>query len=185
LFAVGISSSNGLVSFAWWQITKTLALLGRKISLEFVILCLLANKCHAATTETNADWQTTDSKSARTDRTRTVSTEGLLALIQNSSQPLTPVYRTNLCLLLAAGANLEEKDADRRTSLILAVVRGDIDTVRLLVEAGANIKARDRFHKTALFYATDAGRRDIVDYLASNGDLQSPTPRERKERNRR
>ena len=87
--------------------------------------------------------------------------------------------------MIATGANLEGKDADKRTALTHAVLHGDLETVRVLVQAGANVKARDRFYKTPLLYATDAGRRDIVDYLASNGDLQSPTPLERKERQRR
>jgi len=87
--------------------------------------------------------------------------------------------------MIAAGAKLEEKDPDNRTALTHAVLHGDLETVRVLVQAGGYVKARDRFHKTPLLYAADTGRRDIVDYLASNGDLQSPTPLERKERQRR
>jgi ankyrin repeat protein len=73
-------------------------------------------------------------------------------------------------------------DSDQRTPLIHAARLADLDTVRLLVEAEACVTTRDRFHKSALFYAVEANRRDIVLYLAANGDLLSPTVKERKAR---
>ncbi len=117
--------------------------------------------------------------------TNGTNTPAALTFLEQNHGILTATQRTNLLQQIAAGTNLEKKDSDGRTALTHAVLRGDLETVRVLVEAGANVKARDRFHKTPLLYAVEAGRRDIVDFLASNGDLQSPTPRERKERQRR
>jgi ankyrin repeat protein len=153
--------------------------------LTLAFSCLLATVALAELAQTNAEPVTLNGEGVLTKGSVAIPDAGLLALFQKSFEPLPPGLRTNLSLKISAGANLEEKDTDRRTALTLAVMRGDFETVKLLVQAGANVKARDRFHKTPLFYATDAGRRDIVDYLASNGDLQSPTPQERKERNRR
>jgi hypothetical protein len=153
--------------------------------LVLISSCLLTNPALAQTAQTNAEPVTLNGESVQSKSPAANPDAGVLALLQKSSSALTPAERTSLNLIIATGANLEEKDMNRRTALTLAVMRGDFETVKMLVQAGANVKARDRFHKTPLFYATDAGRRDIVDYLASNGDLQSPTPQERKERNRR
>ena len=46
--------------------------------------------------------------------------------------------------LLKAGAELEAKDRDGRTALMLAAQYGRTDTVRLLLARGANAGARDR-----------------------------------------
>jgi hypothetical protein len=46
--------------------------------------------------------------------------------------------------LLKAGADLEAKDKDGRTALMLAAQYGRADTVRLLLAKGANADARDR-----------------------------------------
>jgi len=149
---------------------------------NILFLSLLVNLGWYAAANANSSHPTDTAASIRTTPTNSI---GVLELLQKNSNALSPESRTNLCDLIASGANLEHKDADKRTALTLAVLLGDLRTVQILVQAGANVKARDRFHKTPLLYAVKAGRRDIVDYLASNGDLQSPTPQERKERQRR
>jgi ankyrin repeat protein len=147
-----------------------------------LFLFLLANVGRSEADDAGSSLPTNTPPSIHTAKTNS---NGVLELLQQNSNALTPEARAHLNKLVEAGANLEQKDADKRTALTLAVLLGDLETVQILVQAGANIKARDRFHKTPLLYAVKAGRRDIVDYLASNGDLQSPTPQERKERQRR
>jgi ankyrin repeat protein len=110
----------------------------------------------------------------------------MLQLMHVAKGPLSKAQYDCFAFLLSHGANPGATDADRRPPLIQAARAGDLKTVRLLVEVGqVYVKARDRFHKTALLYAAEARRRDIVDYLASNGDLQSRTVRERREHHRR
>ncbi len=106
----------------------------------------------------------------------------MLQLIHLAKGPLSKPQYDCFAFLLRHGENPGATDADRRPPLIQAARAGDLKTVRLLVEVGeVYVKARDRFHKTALLYAAEAHRRDIVDYLASNGDLQSRSVRERRE----
>lgn len=115
-------------------------------------------------------------------------TNGLtpLVLLTGATGPLSQAQYDCVAFLLAHGANTEAKDRNGRPPLIRAARAGDLRTVQLLVETGnAYVRTRDRFNMTALLYAAQAHRRDIVDYLASNGDIQSPSVRERKERGRR
>ena len=67
--------------------------------------------------------------------------------------------------LLAAGANVNEKDYIGRTALFHASCR-DEKLVEALVEAGINVNERDSRGKTALFYARNA---NIVEALVSAG----------------
>ena len=106
----------------------------------------------------------------------------LLELLRTAVAPLDSEHRQCIACLLERGAVVNSMDSDRRTPLIQAARLGDLETVRLLVEAQAYVKARDRFHKSALFYAVEGRRRDIILYLAANGDLLSPTVKERKTR---
>jgi hypothetical protein len=106
----------------------------------------------------------------------------LLELLRSATAPLDTEHRQCVACLFQHGAAVDPMDSNRRTPLIHAARLGDLDTVRLLVEAEACVTARDRFHKSALFYAVEANRRDIVLYLAANGDLLSPTVKERKAR---
>jgi ankyrin repeat protein len=109
----------------------------------------------------------------------------IVLLLKGTDKALSDRERRHVADLISDKVDLNATDKDKRTALIYAVRLGDLETTKLLVEAGAYVKIRDRWNKTALFYAVEAHRRDIVNYLASNGDLQSSTPQERKERGRR
>lgn len=51
----------------------------------------------------------------------------------------------------------DERDADGRTALTLAVLRNDAGAVKLLLDRGADRQARDRFGQTPQGYALAAG----------------------------
>ena len=59
-------------------------------------------------------------------------------------------------LFIGAGANIEARDEDQRTPLLLAVFREVIyrgrgtEVIKELIEASANIEATDKFGKTPL-----------------------------------
>ena len=62
--------------------------------------------------------------------------------------------------LLEAGADLEAKDRDGRTALILAAGNGHAETVRALLEKGANPSARDKAGRTAFDWAMFSSIRE-------------------------
>jgi ankyrin repeat protein len=73
-------------------------------------------------------------------------------------------------MLIANGANIEDRNNDGRTALILAAEKGYSDTVAMLIANGANINARDKLGRTALIWATVGGRSfDIVAMLILSG----------------
>jgi len=58
-------------------------------------------------------------------------------------------------LLIAAGADVNAKDEDGNTALMIATSRGHVRTVELLIEAGADVNAKDKNGRTALMIAVD------------------------------
>jgi demethylmenaquinone methyltransferase / 2-methoxy-6-polyprenyl-1,4-benzoquinol methylase len=70
---------------------------------------------------------------------------------------------------IANGANLNEI-VDRMTPLLWAILRGDIDAVRLLLERGADANARPNPNDSPLRSAEDDfGFKEIADLLRSHG----------------
>ena len=55
---------------------------------------------------------------------------------------------------IANGANVNTKNYERATPLMLAAKQKNIDMVRLLILRGADAKARDRYNKTLEDYAS-------------------------------
>ena len=53
--------------------------------------------------------------------------------------------------------------------LIMAIVNGNFEIVKLLVEHNAQVDYRDGFNSTALMYAAHKGSKEIVEYLLSKG----------------
>ena len=73
-------------------------------------------------------------------------------------------------LLIDMGANVNVKDNDGKTALMLASVRiGASGAVRLLMTNGANLDEKDKFGRTAIMYASKNGIRDCVGLLVANG----------------
>jgi ankyrin repeat protein len=73
-------------------------------------------------------------------------------------------------LLISRGAQLNARDKDGRTPLIIAVVAGNIDVAQVLLDAGANIEEVDSQHgATPLSWAICAGQVKTASFLLSKG----------------
>jgi len=76
--------------------------------------------------------------------------------------------------LLRQGADIEARDADGRSALLLATRAAAIDAARVLIEAGADVNARDRISDSPYLYAGAEGPLEILRLTLDNGaDLGS------------
>ncbi len=75
--------------------------------------------------------------------------------------------------LLAAGADVNVRDENGRTALMLASLGGHLKTVERLLDAGAHVDAKDGEGKTAQDLAGEKGQQEIAQVLGID-------PRERK-----
>jgi len=66
---------------------------------------------------------------------------------------------------LARGANVEARDAARRTALTLAVISDSVDVARVLVERGASPNALDANHDTPWLLTGETGSVAMVEVL--------------------
>lgn len=65
--------------------------------------------------------------------------------------------------------NLEERDENGRTPLLLATCANDIEAARRLIEAGADVNAKDNIHDTPFLYAGAEGRLEILRLTLAHG----------------
>jgi hypothetical protein len=72
-------------------------------------------------------------------------------------------------VLLDQGVAVDVRDEDGRTPLMLAVVQGRLEVVRLLLARGADPNAADNAGRTPLQQATDKNLRDIAALLERAG----------------
>lgn len=77
----------------------------------------------------------------------------------------TESARDIIKLLVENKAELDIKDKDENTALIIAVTNNDLAMTQYLVEHGADIETFDGEMKTALFLAAEKGFEAIFDYL--------------------
>ncbi|KTD59051.1 ankyrin repeat domain-containing protein [Legionella shakespearei] len=68
-------------------------------------------------------------------------------------------------MLMDAGADVDAKDKNEQTPLIIAVKNNDLPMVQNLVARGADIEIFDDDLKTAIFWAAEKGNEAIFDYL--------------------
>ncbi|MEX2200672.1 MAG: ankyrin repeat domain-containing protein [Dongiaceae bacterium] len=74
---------------------------------------------------------------------------------------------------ISRGAELEARDGDARTALMLATRANDIEAARLLIEAGADVNAKDSIGDTPYLYAGAEGRNEILTMaLAAGANLR-------------
>ena len=71
--------------------------------------------------------------------------------------------------LLKEGADVNAKNSDGYTALILASSNGRTEIVKMLLEKGADVNATDKYVYTALELASRNGHTEIVAMLLDNG----------------
>lgn len=70
---------------------------------------------------------------------------------------------------LAGGAPLEQRDAARRTALMIATRKDYVAIARRLIEAGADVNAKDNIRDTPFLYAGAEGRDEILKLILASG----------------
>ena len=71
--------------------------------------------------------------------------------------------------LLASGANVNARNKDGRTALILATMQGQADLVQALLNGGADPNAKDKMGNTAMSIVQETGHRHIGFLLKQAG----------------
>ena len=82
--------------------------------------------------------------------------------------------------LLAAGADLEARDLEGSTPLMVACRAGNPDLVRRLVDAGATVNAHNLEGRTALMEAASYGEPQTMRLLLARGAQRSARTRDGK-----
>jgi len=77
---------------------------------------------------------------------------------------------------IAAGSDLNIKDASGWTPLQQAAMKGDLPIVEALVQGGANVGEPGPQGKTALDVARERGQTAVVEYLQANLTAQPESP---------
>lgn len=85
---------------------------------------------------------------------------GMTVLLKNACTPKV------LKALLEADIDINEKNPNGKTALMLATKNNDFEAVKLLLEHGANVNAKDRQGDTALLLAEDL---EIIQLLLDHG----------------
>ena len=96
----------------------------------------------------------------------------------SASIPLTSAVNSGdekaVSALLANGADVNERTSGGQTALILAVIRGHANIVRLLVEAGADPQQRDNLGLNAIDWAQRRGLTEALDILTNPRQTSTP-----------
>lgn len=71
--------------------------------------------------------------------------------------------------LLAGKTDLEARDPQGRTALLLATHANDVEIARVLIEAGADVNAKDGLKDTPFLYAGAEGRDEILKLILATG----------------
>jgi ankyrin repeat protein len=77
--------------------------------------------------------------------------------------------REEVEMFIRAGINVNTKDKDGSTSLMIASERGDNEIARLLLENGADPNASDTKGYTALMFVSYSGNLEIAKLLVKKG----------------
>jgi rhodanese-related sulfurtransferase len=102
------------------------------------------------------------------------------AVVQNGTTPLMRASHKGdgaaVRMLIAAGAQLDARDADGNNALWLACVGKHLDIIDMLIDAGVDIGNRNDNGATPLMYAASSGNAAVVDRLLVHGaDIGSET----------
>ena len=77
-------------------------------------------------------------------------------------------------LLLDAGADIEQTDANAITPLIAAIANNHPDVARFLIERGANVNAVDWYGRTPLWAAVETRNMDVDNATFVNSVDRAP-----------
>lgn len=98
---------------------------------------------------------------------------GMRAPIPGALTPLLYAAREGAAeiaqMLIDAGADIEQTDANGTTPLLAAVINNHIATARVLIEAGADVNAVDWYGQTPLWAAVDVRNLDVPGPTRDNG----------------
>ena len=84
-------------------------------------------------------------------------------------QPWLNVYAAQISRMhFFRGADIEVKDRDNFTPLLLAACYGHAKAVELLISSGADILAEDKNERTALFLAAEEDRLEVLKVRNNN-----------------
>ena len=104
---------------------------------------------------------------ASADQSRDAAHARLFAVAANNDT-------VTLRALLAAGVDIDTRDARGRTALLVATHHDAIESAALLIDAGADVNARDDIDDSPYLYAGAEGRLEILRLALANGaDLGS------------
>ena len=76
--------------------------------------------------------------------------------------------REHVDLFVKAGMDINARDKDGTTALMIASEKGDIEMARLLIQGGADVNANNIDGYTALMYASYKGNLQIAELLIKN-----------------
>ncbi|QWG14684.1 ankyrin repeat domain-containing protein [Bradyrhizobium sediminis] len=103
---------------------------------------------------------------------------GVNAVIANATTPLMRASHIGdgkiVRLLIAAGAEVNARNADGNNALWLACVGGHLDLIDTLVEAGIDLDNRNDNGATPLMYAASSGKAAAVERLLAKGADVTP-----------
>ncbi len=99
-------------------------------------------------------------------------------LIANNMTPLMKASHVGdaaiVRRLIAAGAQLDVRNADGNNALWLACVGKHLDVIDILVDAGVDIDNRNDNGATCLMYAASSGKPDVIGRLLARGADTGP-----------
>src|SRR5690606_38776614 len=98
---------------------------------------------------------------------------GMRAPVPGAKTPLLYAAREGATavarLLMEAGADIEQADANGTTPLLTAIINDRMATARALIEAGADVNAVDWYGQTPLWAAVDVRNLDVNGPTRDNG----------------
>ena len=79
-----------------------------------------------------------------------------------------------IAVLLSEGSNVDSRDANGRTPLLIAVRARQMEAARVLIAAGADVNAKDQLQDSPYLYAGASGQTEILRMTIAHGaDLHS------------
>jgi rhodanese-related sulfurtransferase len=100
------------------------------------------------------------------------------AVISNGTTPLMKASHKGegdiVRMLIAAGAQLNARNADGNNALWLACVGSHLDIIDMLIEAGIDINNRNDNGATPLMYGASSGKAWVVERLLAKGADTAP-----------